>query len=262
MSAIASDISDIAIYGVPLTSLGVGHVQVNPRWQVTNQRHPFHELIVITGGKMTLEIDGVRLTASVGDVLFYESGALHSEWSDPTDPLESFFFTFKAGKLTLPVHSEDKTGRIRVLARWAYEERQHPTPASATLQEASLRMILVELRRAAESTPDRLRMTRQFMRDHLRERISLATLSRAAHMSKFHFLRTYKALTGRTPMEDLRMVRAEAARDLIRQTELPLKAVAETSGFANEFHMSRVFRKVFGVTPGHFRHKMVVADNV
>jgi len=101
--------------------------------------------------------------------------------------------------------------------------------------------------------PDRVRMTQQFMHDHLRENLSLETLANAAHMSKFHFLRTYKMLTGHTPMDDLRRIRAEAARDLIRQTELPLKAVAESSGFANEFHMSRIFRKVLGVTPGQFR---------
>ena len=253
MPAIAMVLSDIAIHGVPLANIGVGHVQVNPAWQITNQRHPYHEIIVVTGGKMALEINGMRLTAGVGDVLFYESGAEHSEWSDPTDPLESFFFTFKAGKLDLPVQSADKSGRIRVLARWAYEERQHPTPASATLQESALRMILVELRRAAEGMPDRVRMTRQFMHDHLRENLALETLAAAAHMSKFHFLRTYKTLTGRTPMEDLRRIRAEAARDLIRQSKLPLKSVADAAGFANEFHLSRVFRKCLGVPPGYFR---------
>jgi len=253
MSAIASVLSEIAIHNVPLAGIGVGHVQIDPAWQITNQRHAYHELIVIIGGKMTLEINGAYMTTGVGDVLFYEAGACHSEWSDPTDPLESFFFTFKTKKLALPVQSADKTGRVRMLARWAYEERQHPAPTSAMLQESALRMILVELRRASEGVPDRVRMTQQFMHDHLRENLSLETLANAAHMSKFHFLRTYKMLTGHTPMDDLRRIRAEAARDLIRQTELPLKAVAESSGFANEFHMSRIFRKVLGVTPGQFR---------
>jgi len=253
MSRVAHFLSRIARPQDALRILGVGRVQPHPRWHIGRQRHQFHELIVVVGGSMIVEAHGRRVTAGAGDVLFYAAGMRHEEWSDPTDPVETFFFAFTAGGLKLPFKGGDPNGRIRELARWAHEERERPSPGSADIQNAALRIILVEFRQSLIEKPDLVRSTRRYMKDHLREDISLGDLASLARISKFHFLRRYKALTGRTPMHDLRVVRAEAARDMIRHTELPLKAVAQAVGFANEYHLSRVFKNHFNVPPGYFR---------
>jgi transcriptional regulator GlxA family with amidase domain len=72
-------------------------------------------------------------------------------------------------------------------------------------------------------------------------------------MSKFHFSRRYRQLTGLTPMEDLRQLRLEAARDLLLTTDLPLKAIAPRTGLGDEYHLSRLFRRAFGIAPGELR---------
>jgi transcriptional regulator GlxA family with amidase domain len=60
-------------------------------------------------------------------------------------------------------------------------------------------------------------------------------------------------LTGLTPMEDLRQLRLEAARDLLLTTDLPLKAIAPRTGLGDEYHLSRLFRRAFGIAPGALR---------
>jgi AraC-like DNA-binding protein len=52
---------------------------------------------------------------------------------------------------------------------------------------------------------------------------------------------------------DLRRARVEAARTHLLYAGLSLHTVARLSGFANEFHLSRVFKPVTGFTPSAFR---------
>ena len=51
----------------------------------------------------------------------------------------------------------------------------------------------------------------------------------------------------------LRLLRVETARDQLITMVLPLKAIAGATGFCDEYHLSRVFRKHFQVPPGYFR---------
>jgi len=253
MPWVAPYLSNIAIERGPICILGVGRVQPDPHWHIERQRHQFHELIVVVGGKMIVDIGAERVTAETGDVLFYAAGAAHEEWSDAAHPADTIFFAFTAKGLVLPVKSGDSRGRIRELARWALEERERPTPGSALIQAAALGIILIEFQHGLVEKPDLVRATRRYMKDHMRESIRLDDLAAAAQLSKYHFLRRYRALTGRTPAQDMRIVRVEAARDIIRHGDMPLKAVAAAVGFVNEYHFSRIFKQHFGVPPGYFR---------
>lgn len=60
--------------------------------------------------------------------------------------------------------------------------------------------------------------------------------------------------TGKTIREHIEGKRLECGRELLRTTALPLRAIAETSGFASRQYLSFVFRKRFGQTPGEWRH--------
>jgi transcriptional regulator GlxA family with amidase domain len=48
-------------------------------------------------------------------------------------------------------------------------------------------------------------------------------------------------------MDHARLIRLEAARELLLKTNLPLKAIAPKVGFASEFHLSRLLRTRLGI---------------
>jgi transcriptional regulator GlxA family with amidase domain len=89
--------------------------------------------------------------------------------------------------------------------------------------------------------------------------LSLRDMARRAGMSRFAFIRKFKRLTGRTPMEDLRLIRLNEARNLILSTGLPLKAIAPAVGIGDEYQLSKLFRRYFGISPRQMRSK--VAEN-
>jgi AraC family transcriptional regulator len=47
--------------------------------------------------------------------------------------------------------------------------------------------------------------------------------------------------------------RVERAKALMRRTDQPLALIAQEVGFADRSHLTSVFRREIGVTPGHFR---------
>jgi transcriptional regulator GlxA family with amidase domain len=96
-----------------------------------------------------------------------------------------------------------------------------------------------------------------FIREHLSEHFTLDDLAAQAKMSKFYFARAYRSLTGLSPMDHARLIRLEAARELLLSTNLPLKSIAPQVGFASEFHLSRLLRTRLGVGARQIRSRAV-----
>jgi AraC family transcriptional regulator len=92
------------------------------------------------------------------------------------------------------------------------------------------------------------------MKQRLAEPLTLDELAEAAGLSPFHFARQFKTATGHPPHDYLIRLRVDRAQELIRQNgrNWNLAAIANESGFADQSHMARHFRRVLGVTPGAF----------
>lgn len=84
------------------------------------------------------------------------------------------------------------------------------------------------------------------------ENVSLAELSAATGVSPYHLLRVFKKATGLPPHAWQTQLRIGLAKDLIARGE-PLSDAALEAGFADQSHLSKVFRKLVGATPGQYR---------
>lgn len=81
---------------------------------------------------------------------------------------------------------------------------------------------------------------------------SLEALAMAVNLSPFHFARVFRRATGLPPHAWLKQRRLSQARALLKQGCMPLH-VAMQLGFADQSHLSRQFKQVFGVSPGAYR---------
>ncbi len=91
------------------------------------------------------------------------------------------------------------------------------------------------------------------IRDHACEGLRVEDLVRTFPISRRTLSRRFREYVGRTPGEEIRRARLHHARRLIRQTDLRLKEIAATCGFADLPHMDRAFRATLGRQPSAYR---------
>jgi len=97
-----------------------------------------------------------------------------------------------------------------------------------------------------------VRRVREYLDAHFSGNPNLGSIARAAGLSPFHLLRVFADATGRTPHAYLTQLRVDRARELL-STPLPLARIASDCGFADQSHLTRLFRRQVGLTPGNFR---------
>lgn len=87
----------------------------------------------------------------------------------------------------------------------------------------------------------------------LAEGLDLDALAGAAGLGLATFSRRFRQSFGCAPYAYVIRRRIERARELIERGSLPLKQVAPACGFTDQAHMTRLFRRHLGVTPGRLR---------
>jgi AraC-like DNA-binding protein len=207
-------------------------------------------------GRLILTSDGRQTVARAGDILFYRNGFVHEERSDPRQPVCTAFLSFEVGDLlsSLPLVTHDEQGRVGQLVRWIVDDEL--SGESSDRRGLYLEALLGELHGIAKTPVDPwLDRTRAFIASELARDLSLDDLARHAGMSKYAFLRKFKRLSGRTPMEEVRHARLDRARSLLLTTDLPIKAIASAVGFADVYRMSKLFRSHFDHPPSLLRSR-------
>jgi len=100
----------------------------------------------------------------------------------------------------------------------------------------------------------KLRAALEYMEEHLDTELALDDLAAVVHLSPYHFARQFKASTGLPPHQFLITRRVERAKQLLQGgDDLSLAQVAARTGFWDQGHFTRHFKRLVGVTPKRFR---------
>lgn len=232
-----------------------GRIKPAKEWHARLHCHQDnHELIVVVSGRIRTEIAGRVIVGQKGDALFYPRRQAHQEQAIGEEPLETIFFPWRQGPRVSttgwPLVNFDPEGRIEYLARWIHEIYPPKSSAEAALVQSLFDSLLHRYAHPIPGPADDLVLRiRRFVTARLSGPLSLDLLAAEAALSPFHFARVFRQASGQPPMTFVRRLRMEAAKSLLIGTPLPLKAVAAQVGMANEQHLSRVFKKVFGRPP-------------
>jgi len=90
-----------------------------------------------------------------------------------------------------------------------------------------------------------------YMKFHLGDEISLNTLAEIAGCTSYHVIRLFKETMGMSPHAYLIQLRLERARKLLDEGNTITDA-ALNAGFSDQSHLTRRFKKRFGITPGTY----------
>jgi AraC-like DNA-binding protein len=118
------------------------------------------------------------------------------------------------------------------------------TQADATLPEAGSLYVRDE----------RIKKAIAYIEEHFRSKLTRSQMAAAAHLSAFYFSRLFRRHVGFSPEAYVLNCRLRYAAKLLalRGPDCSIADVAADSGFADQSHFGRLFRRAFGQTPQHY----------
>lgn len=155
------------------------------------------------------------------------------------------------------VTSDFRAGALPALGARLYREFRAFDAVSPLIVEGLMLEIAGETaRNAASSGPRKPRWlvrTEDYLNDRFTEPFSLPEVARIAAVHPVHLAQTFRRFNQTTVGGYLRRLRVERARRELSETSVPIARIAVDCGFSDQSHLTRAFRREFGLTPQRFR---------
>lgn len=255
---------DLVIHGVGFYPRAAGH-------QMSRSRHEDQLLLYCSAGQGQVRVGRQTFAVTKGDLVVLPEGVAHDYQADDDDPWSLYWVHFGGRQsraflehLALPAHTH-------VIAVGLHPKLLADFDALLSVRATGYRMnafihasqVLKQcLSYLALLTTSRIRQAGHFldlqaiqalMEQHLHGELDLDALARQAHLSKFHFCKRYKALTGYSPIQHFIHLKMERACYLLDVSDQSVGDVAQALGYEDAHYFSRLFRKVTGVSPTAYR---------
>jgi len=89
----------------------------------------------------------------------------------------------------------------------------------------------------------------EYIRDQLDADLTVSGIARAVGMGPDHFAKLFKESTGRSPYRFVVEARARKAKELLSTGKFTISEAAHLVGFVDQSHLTRHFKRVFGLPP-------------
>ena len=243
--------------------------------------HEFDKVVLLLAGRVDYIVEGHSYALKPWDVLLVKHHTIHKAEIDQSVPYERIIIyldgkyfgrSMPEARLMDSFDQADRTGEHlltpsvsqrqeiqRVLS--AYEESAGDEGIGApALRETFIIQLLIHISRmtAAAAQPresqydPKIQQVLSYINENLSKELSVEQLADLAYLSKYHFMRLFKAQTGSTVHAYVRQKRLLHAARLIREGTAVGKAAAD-SGFGDYSAFHRAFRESFGISPGQLK---------
>ena len=254
------------------------------------QAHDFVELAVILGGSGNFLLDGETVPVREGDLVLLNPGTYHKSLlvSTPKQKAIEGYLAFTdvqyqdCPKNSLPLFSgnerifhmpESMKKEILRLLKSMDQEVRTPRLGQYSMLKAYLIQLLCliarenmqkdeakePLGRFTFRSPNKkyaVRQIEQYLQEHYREKISLEQIASNMYLSSFYISKIFKSETGDSPINYLIGIRMEKAKELLTEhPDASLQEVAVRVGYDDVYHFSKLFKKYYGISPGHYKSK-------
>lgn len=225
---------------------------------------PFHEhdnphFCLVLSGSYVEKLADDEAERRPGDLMFYPAGAGHAE----RHRVRGRHFLIELGPalgallegsrervVWTSTRGATRTEATRLFA--AFRGAEGPAPA---LPELVRSLVDSALSRSEKRGPRRSWLTEveRWLRETEAARPDLDSLARRAGVHPVYLGRAFRAAFGCSPGEYLRRLRVERAQRALGDCNSQLADVAYASGFCDQSHLNRVFKRQIGTTPGRYQ---------
>ncbi len=219
------------------------------------------------------ERGGRRWTVGPGQALFCIVPSDHIYYLPSDSPEWSFFWLTFAHKYVVerlrelsqmypPVFSLDSQSAFMSLCLEFFERscegrfEDHFEEEQALFSwMIALERHLHELAHPGDMRDSMLEQARRYTMENLSRSFGVEELAAQCGMSRSHYSHRFRRATGLSPAAYVSSLRLDAARRLLTGGKLPLKDIAEETGFSDANHLCKLFRRAFHMSPGTYRRQ-------
>jgi AraC-like DNA-binding protein len=242
--------------------------------------HADVEVGVVVSGRRLVRYRERTYEAPAGSVLIFEPGEVHG--GAPIDDRGSTYRAMLVSPATLAAAGRSAAGerpdssprdgpvlRDRALARDLMAAHAALARGESLIETAAgLTAILARVTRcgspgpAGEARGSRCQVVgrvKAYLAAQCGSKVRLEALSEVSGLSVFHLIRVFRAATGLPPYAYLEQLRVTRATELLRQGQ-PVSRVAWLTGFADQSHLTRCFKRLVGVPPGRYQRSALLTS--
>ena len=245
--------------------------------------HDFDKIVLLLAGRVDYTVENMTYPLQPWDVLLVKHHTIHKAVIDRSEPydrvivyldrrffdrsapgvglMDCFDWADQSGQYLLTPNEEQREALAEALS--SYEALIGDTQLGAQmLRDSCIARLLVHINRlsVSSSVPRRIEsagdpkiaQALSYINENLSRDLSVDALCEQVYLSRYHFMRLFKAQTGMTAHAYVRQKRLIQAARMIREG-IPAARAAAESGFSDYSAFHRAFREVFGTSPGRLK---------
>lgn len=103
-------------------------------------------------------------------------------------------------------------------------------------------------------TPESIvELTKEYILKNYQEQISLTSMASSFGYSLSYLTKIFIKHTGLSPVKYIRDCRINAAKQLLRNPQIPINIICKKVGYLDPFHFSKTFKQAVGISPSEYR---------
>lgn len=244
-----------------------------PTWWRSGR--PDWQLLYVASGKAHFYIKGKEVIVTAGNMVLYQpKQEMHYEYFGKDKP-EVYWVHFTGGQVRSILKRHDvpmdnnvfyagNSPTYGYLFKEMILELQTCRVGYETLLSMYLEQLFVLVQRSRlDKSPvvsshlqEEMGIARRYFQEHYNEDINIEEYALSRNMSVSYFLKKFKEVTTKSPMQYILGIRISNAVSLLESTDYNVTEISTIIGYDNPLYFSRIFKKQKGVSPSDYRKQL------
>lgn len=247
-----------------------GCEHTKPDFEINRKDFPYYCIEFVAKGAGTVTLNGQSYELKAGTVFSYGPGISQRIISVPDKPMTKYFIDFTGtsvkqifkkylSSLGTAIHV-NRPDEISLIFDTLLAHGLSDSPYKSMICSSLLEYLLYRIAEMAvieKGSPSRAFLTYQNCRQHIKEYFlqldSLQDIAEACMLDHTYLCRLFKRFDTQSPYQYLLNLKMTYAADRFQETGVLVKEMAHELGFDDPFHFTRVFKKIFGISPQAFK---------
>lgn len=241
-----------------------------------NHEHDSYEFTIPISHSPLLSVDNKKIIVKRNTLTSTNPGQPHGP---ACEMKANRFMAMQINRKFIENLSEDMSGKRRIifnnepctipanlinqLREFSMENRSKQNGYKFIIESLSIQIAVNLLRNVRSNIPQQeeyvslscslnIRRAMEYMDEYYSSNFSIDDIAKEANLSKFHFIRVFKAETGKTPYEYMMDVKIQKAKELLKARQHTVTEICFLLGFNDHSHFTKTFKKKTGCTPSEF----------